>query len=58
MHEPTICARDVHQTHYVGKGYKSLFACPACGRSCWQHLGFLGRRHLICDGEKFSTRPK
>lgn len=57
-HEPAICQRDVAGTQYVGKGYKSKFTCPTCGRSMWQHLNFLGQRTLVCNGEKFTKESK
>ena len=53
-HIPIICQRNVATTQYVGKGYKSRFECPACGRKTWQHLSFLGQRLLICDGVPFT----
>ena len=52
-HEPTVCNRNVRMTHYVGKSYKGLFECSCCDRKTWQHLGFLGRRDMVCNGEKF-----
>jgi hypothetical protein len=52
MHEPTVCKRDIARTHYVGKGYKSPFRCPTCGRESWQHLSFLSGRLLMCNGLK------
>jgi len=54
QHEAAICVRDVAGTQYVGKGYRSKFTCPVCGRSSWQHLNFLGRRKMVCNGGKFS----
>lgn len=52
-HSPVACERDIKGTQYVGKSYKSKFVCPHCSRSTWQHLGFLGKRKVICDGMKF-----
>lgn len=54
QHEPAVCIRDVAGTQYVGNGWRSKFTCPACSRSSWQHLNFLGQRSLICDGVRFS----
>lgn len=39
---------------YIYKGWKQRFVCPVCGRETWQHLNFLGRRFVACNGEKFS----
>jgi hypothetical protein len=58
LHTPKTCKRDVINTQYVGKGYKSKFTCPECGSSCWQHLSFLGRRDVVCDGAKFTKVEK
>jgi hypothetical protein len=55
-HEPTICQRIIRDSVYVGKGWKGRFVCPTCDRSMWQHLNFLGRRSVVCDGQKFSLR--
>ena len=57
-HALTICIRDVKGTQYVGKGYKSEFQCPDCGRKTWQHLSFLGMRNVVCDGQKFTKVSK
>lgn len=57
-HDVTICPRDVARTMYVGKGYKSAFECPACGRSTYQALNFLGRRNVVCNGVKFTKEAK
>ena len=53
-HDPTICERDVAATQYVGNGYKSRFQCSVCARSTWQQLSFLGRRAVVCDGQRFT----
>lgn len=37
---------------YVGKGYKSQFICPVCGRKVWQHLNYLGNKRLHCKAGK------
>lgn len=58
IHESTICKRDVADTQYVGKGYRSKFVCGICNRSTWQHLGFLGQRNVMCNGLKFTKEPK
>jgi hypothetical protein len=58
FHTPTQCKRDAQQTVYVGRGWKALFRCPACGRVKWQHLNFLGSRRLVCDGIKFTTEKR
>jgi hypothetical protein len=55
-HDPTICQR-VGQPLYVGKGYKARFEC-SCGRHTYQHLNFLGRRNIVCDGAKFAQVAK
>jgi hypothetical protein len=52
-HNRVKCDRDVRGTQYVGKGYKSKFTCSTCGASCWQHLSYLGSRHVVCTGDKF-----
>lgn len=57
-HKPAVCVRDVRGSQYVGKGYKSKFECPTCGRYTWQLLNMLGRRDVICNGEKFSKVAK
>lgn len=54
-HAPAIMIRRAPfqlYTQYVGKGWKALFRCPACGRETWQHMNFLGRRSLVCTGTK------
>lgn len=56
-HGPQICTR-VGQPLYVGRGYKARFECPSCGRFTYQHLNFLGRRDVVCDGLKFTKKPK
>lgn len=56
-HEPKACERIVRETFYVGKGWKSRFVCPTCGRATFQALNFLGTRKVVCDGRKF-TKPK
>lgn len=53
MHAPAICPKDLRTLDYVGKGYRAKFTCPECGRAAYQHLNFLGRRNLICNGKKF-----
>lgn len=54
MHEPINCVRDIRNTHYIGKGYTSPFTCPTCKRTARFHLGFLGRRNVVCNGVKFT----
>lgn len=51
-HAPTEMMRGF--SHYCGKGWKALFDCPACGRKTWQNLNFLGRRKLVCNGQKIT----
>jgi hypothetical protein len=55
-HQPVQCERSSAPADsvYVGKGWKAKFICPSCGRNCWQHLNFLGRRKVVCDGVKFT----
>jgi hypothetical protein len=53
-HPEITCPRNVEMTVYCGKGWKSLFACPKCGRKTWQSLNFLGRREITCNGIKFT----
>lgn len=55
-HPEVNCERIKRETFYVGKGWKSRFVCPTCGRSSFQHLNFLGQRVLVCNGEKFAKR--
>jgi hypothetical protein len=58
-HAPAIMVRRsplALYSAYVGKGWKALFRCPACGRETWQHLNFLGRRSLICSGLKITKK--
>jgi hypothetical protein len=59
QHEPVVCVRK-EQPIYCGKGYKAKFVCPnpACGRSTYQALNFLGRRSVVCDGLKFTKEAK
>jgi len=58
-HRPESASR-VHplmqNTYYVGKGWKALFKCKICDRKSWQHLNFLGRRKLVCHGNKWSKQ--
>jgi hypothetical protein len=56
-HEPTIIPRNVGETWFIGKGWKSEFTCPVCGRSARFALNFLGGRDVVCDGVKF-TKPR
>lgn len=46
--------RNIKMSLYVGKGWKSEFTCPTCGRKVWQHLNFLGQRKMICNGDKIT----
>lgn len=57
-HKPAKCVRggSPRDTMYVGKGWKARFICPECGRETWQHLNYLGRRSVVCDGRKFTKQ--
>lgn len=57
-HAETICTEVRATTQYHGKSYSARFACPICGRHCRQNLNWLGRRHVICDGNKFFKQSK
>jgi hypothetical protein len=56
-HQPTSCTR-TGQPLYVNRGWKAKFACPACARTTYQHLSYLGRRSVVCDGVRFTKQPK
>jgi len=57
-HFPAVCIRDVKSSLPIGKGWKSLFRCPACRASTWQALNFLSGYSLWCDGQKFAKEKK
>lgn len=44
-HEPT----KTKKTHLVGK--MGRFRCPVCGRTTWQHLGYMPNHFLTCNHE-------
>jgi len=56
-HEPTIC-NVTGYGHYHYKNWSHDFRCPSCGRVGRFSLNFLGQRHVMCDGTKFTKQPK
>ena len=61
-HVPEVMERVkpyVMNTVYVYKGWKTMFVCPVCGKSSWQHLNFLGRTWVpVCFGNKVIKMKK
>jgi hypothetical protein len=52
-HQKAVAERG-RATQYHNGSYSGVFACPTCGRACWQNLNFLGRRSMVCDGVKWT----
>lgn len=58
QHEPATMVRNVRETYYCYRGWKSKFECPVCGKTCMQNLNFLGSRVLVCNGVKTLARRR
>ena len=63
-HAPAMCKRvpgserDVAPGHSQrGCGWSSAYKCPDCGNRGRFNTNFLGRRHVICNGNVFRKIP-
>lgn len=57
-HPPVECKQDNRSAQFHMKSWSYRFTCPTCGNSKRQNTNYLGRRLLICDGQKIVMTHK
>jgi len=57
-HSSTVLSKDNRTLQFATKSWSAEFRCPTCGAAQRANLNFLGRRQMVCDGERITKQVK
>ena len=53
-HDPVDTVKKIETARYSYRNWSYEFECPHCGRERRYNANYLGRKRVVCDGEKFT----